>query len=273
VYQNVPGGAFSGRHDGVVGAVRAFKQDAVVAGRAGAGFRVSAHSVHEGPYRLRSANDMPWTSSYGYGRRDGFWQKLGGAVAAVTRLIIPVLVLLGCVSGVYLYRDMPVPLAGIGMPWITAADLFLPVGFFCIFMTNRRYGPAFAFAQVVVTSIVIVAVTLFGRDTVTAALPVGAVSMREAAAFGAAFFAASFVSIVVFDGARGAYWWTAPLFGFISAAIVFPFAFFPFAGTEAAWLLHAAQYAGLLAGEGVLLLIPFYLLRGIIPPMSGFGGY
>ena len=253
--------------------MRAFKQDALVAGRAGSGFRISAHSVDEGPYRLRSANDAPWANSYGYGRRDGLGQKLGGAVGAVARLIVPVLVLLGCVSGVYLYRDLPVPLTSVGMPWITAADLFVPVGFFCIFMTNRRYGPAFAFAQVVVTSIVIATVMLFGGDTVTSAMPAAAVSIREAAAFGAAFFAASFVSIVVFDGARGAYWWTAPLFGFVSAAIVFPLAFFPFAGTEAAWLMHAAQYAGLLAGEGVLLLIPFYLLRGIIPPMSGFGGY
>ena len=253
--------------------MRAFKQDALVAGRAGSGFRIPTHSVDEGPYRLRSANEAPWTTSYGYGRREGLWQKLGAGLAAAARLIVPVLVLLGCISGVYLYRDMPVPLGGIGLAWITAADLFVPVGFFCIFMTNRRYGPSHAFAQVLVTSIVIVMVTLFGRDTVTAALPVDTVSIREAAAFGGAFFAASLVSIVVFDATRGAYWWTAPLFGFVSAAIVFPFAFFPFAATQAAWLIHAAQYAALLAGEGVLLLVPYYLLRRVIPPMSGFGGY
>lgn len=253
--------------------MRAFKQGAVAAGRVSVGYRFSTRSVEEGPYRLRSTSETSWPKAHSYGRRDGALHRLGAAVSAVGRLIVPVLVLLGCVSGVYLYRDLPVPLPEIGMAWITAAHLFVPLGFFCVFMTNRRYGPAYAFAQIVTTSVIVVAVSLFGQDEVNATLVVSPVPVREAAAFGAAFFAAGFVSIVVFDGARGAYWWTAPLFGFISAAVVFPFAFFPFSGLEAAWLTHAAEYAGLLAGTGVVLLVPFYFLRRIIPPMAGFGGY
>jgi len=250
-----------------------FKQDVAVAGRARSGIRVSMQSVDEGPYRLRPANDAPWANAYGYNRRDGIWQKLGDAMTALLRLVVPVLVLLGCISGVYLYRDLPAPLDAVYMPWVTAADLFVPLAFFCIFMTNRRYGPGYAFSQVVATAAVIAAVSLFGRDTVSTTLAAEPVPVQVAAAFGAAFFAASSVSIVLFDSTRGAYWFTAPLFGFIGAAIVFPFAYFPFAGTEAAWLTHALEYAGLLAGEGVLLLIPYYFLRGILPPMSGFGGY
>ena len=253
--------------------MRAFKQDTFSAGRIGAGYRISAQSLEDGPYRLRTASDAPWSASYGYGRRDGFGRRIVEAVAAVLRLIVPVLVLLGCVSGVYLYRDTPVPLESFGLQGITASHLFVPVSFFCVFMTNRRYGPAFAFAQVVITSAIVVAMSLFGSDTVKTALAVDPVPVREAAAFGGAFFVASFVSIVVFDAARGAYWFTAPLFGFISAAIVFPFAFFPFAGISVSWLADAVQFAGLVAGEGLLLLIPFFFLRRIIAPMSGFGGY
>ena len=45
--------------------------------------------------------------------------------------------------------------------------------------------------------------------------------MREALAFAGAFFLSSFVAIVVFDGARGPRWWTAPLFGMLSSALLF----------------------------------------------------
>jgi hypothetical protein len=254
----------------VVGAVRAFKQDAFSTGHVSSGHRFSTQSIDEGPYRLRPANDAPW-ANYGYGRREGVWQKLGDAATAVLRLVVPVLVLLGCISGVFLYRDIPAPV--MGLQWISVAHLFVALGFFCVFMTNRRYGPANAFAQVVITSALVVLVSLFGQDTVNQALVVTPVPMIEAVAFGAAFFLASFVSIIVFDGARGAYWFSAPLFGFVSAAIVFPAVYFPISGVESAWLMHAVEYAGVLTGEGVLLLIPFYLLRGIIPPLAGFGGY
>ena len=252
--------------------MRALKQGSFAAGRVGAGYRFSEQSIDQGPYRLRPANDAPWAAA-NYGRREGVLQRIGDAVSALVRLIVPVLVLLGCISGVYLYRDVPAPLDAISLPWITVAHLFVPLGLFCVFMTNRRYGPAYAFAQIVISSLIVAAVALFGQHTVNVALPAEPVPVREATAFGAAFFAAGLVSIVVFDGARGAYWFTAPLFGFISAAIVFPFAFFPFAGIEAAWLSRAIEYAGFLAGAGVVMLVPFYLLRRVIPPMAGFGGY
>jgi uncharacterized PurR-regulated membrane protein YhhQ (DUF165 family) len=160
--------------------------------------------------------------------------------------------------------------------WLTASHLLIPTGFFCVFLTNRRYGPAFAFAQVVVSAIVIVAFLVFTGGALNRFLPLDAIPpVREAAAFCGAFFAASFVSIIVFDGARGPNWWTAPLFGFLSAAIVYATAYFAalLAGTDATWLNHAVQYMGILAGEGILLLIPFWLLRRMVPPMSGFGGY
>jgi queuosine precursor transporter len=255
--------------------VQAFQQNVVV-GRI-AGLRVSSESDRD-MYRLRTASDVPLGGASYYGRREGFGRKLGGALSALGRMILPVLTLLAALAGMYLYRDTPVPLSLIGreMPWLTAAHLLVPAGFFCVFLTNRRYGPAYASAQIFLALIAVVALVLFAGERINAFLPLDSVpSLRDAAAFGGAFLAAGLVSSVMFDCARGAKWWSAPLVGFCAAAIVFSFAFFAicYVGTGTAWLKQAIDYMALLAGEGVLLLIPFWLLRRIVPPMSGFGGY
>jgi hypothetical protein len=261
-----------------VGKVRAFNQE-MVRGRASARVRVvSPGSFDEGPYRLRSASDAAWSGHSGYGHNATFGQKCGTACLAVIRVIPPVFALLACCMGWYLYRDTPMPLslAGVNMPWLTGADLLVPVGFFCVFLTNRRFGPAYAFAQIIVASAVIVAVVLFGGSALNDFVRADTVpSMRDAASFGAAFFVASFISIIVFDGTRGPNWWTAPLFGCVVASTAFVVTFFPcaYAGTDTPWVGHALLYAGLLAGEGVLLLVPYWFLRGMIPPISGYGGY
>ncbi len=233
-------------------------------------------SEERGLYRLRTATDAPYMGAYGYGHRESFAQRLGAALAVGLRVTISVAVLLAWVAGIYLYRDTPMSLYDGSEAWLTASHLLVPIGFFSVFLTNRRYGPAFAFAQVVMTAIVIVAFIVFTGGALDRFLPLDAIpSVREAAAFGGAFFAASFVSIIVFDATRGPNWWTAPLFGFLSAAIVYATVYFAalLGGTDAAWLNHAVQFMGVLAGEGILLLIPFCLLRRMVPPMSGFGGY
>jgi len=256
-----------------VGVVRAYKRDVVV-GRV-AGLRVNSESDRD-IYRLRTANGAPFVAAYG--RRDDFGHKLLGILTAIGRMILPVLGLLAAVAAIYLYRDTPLPLSlgGVDMPWLTAAHLLVPVGFFCLFLTNRRYGPAYAFAQLLAALIAVVALVAFAGTRIDAFLPLDAVpSFRDAAAFGGAFFAAGVVSTVMFDCARGAKWWTAPLFGFIGAALVFPPVFFAasLAGTGSDWLPPAFAYMGVLLGEGLLLLVPFWLLRRIVPPLSGFGGF
>lgn len=234
-------------------------------------------SEERGLYRLRTASDAPYASAYVYGRRESAGHKLGGIFAVVARLVASIIVLLAWVLGVWLYRDTPVELLADGKTmWLSASHLLIPVGFFCVAMTNRRYGPAYAFAQVVASAIVVVALVLVSGGAVNELFPLDRIPpMREAASFGGAFFAASFVSIVAFDGARGPNWWSAPLIGFLSAAIVFPLVFFAalYAGTGSDWLGHAGQYIGVLAGAAVVMLIPFWAMRRMIPPMSGFGGY
>lgn len=235
---------------------------------------MASRAINQGPYRLRTVGDTPWGTPYGYGRKVSLGRKAGAGLAVVGRMVFPVLALMACVAAIYLYRDMPVRLFGIS--WLSAAHLLVGIGFFCVFLTNRRYGPACAFAQVVVTSLLVVGALVFGKDTLGAAFPLATIpSVREAAAFGAAFFGASFVSIVVFDGARGPYWWAAPLLGFLSTAIIFPLLFFPaaFAGTGAPWIGHTFVFIGVLAGEGIALLVPFWILRSMVPPAGGLGGY
>jgi queuosine precursor transporter len=245
----------------------------VIPGRIG-GLKMA--SQDRGPYRLRTASDVPYFGAYGYGRHESILEKLGAAVAAVARVAVSALILIAWMVAVYLYRDTPMDVFGIGTGWLTVAHMLVPVGFYCVFMTNRRYGPAYALAQVVATLALVAGLVLFARDALNQVLPLDtAPSVREAVAFGGAFFLASFVAIAAFDGARGPHWWSAPLIGFLAAAILFAAAFFAgqFAGSDTAWLNEGLQYMGLITGEGVVLLVPFWAMRRMVPPMPGFGGY
>ena len=258
-----------------MGSVRAFNSEVAVRARIGAA-RLGSETTDPGPYRLRSASDAAWQGQSVYGHRETFGQKIAAVFVAALRMIFPVLGLLASFAAVYLYRDTPVDLFDDQGPWLTASHLLIPLGFFVVFLTNRRYGPSYAFAQVVISFAALAAVVALGRDLFDNALrPETMPTMREGVAFSVAFFAASFVSIVVFDGARGARWWTAPLFGFLAAAVVFSLAFFPaaYAGTDMPWLDHAVKFLILLGGEGILLLAPFWAMRGIVPPIAGYNGY
>lgn len=247
----------------------------VIPGRVG-GLQMAPHE--RGLYRLRTANDASFAGGavYSYGHKSRFRDRLTAALMAALRVLIAVTALLGWVMGVFLYRDTPVVLFDIGTGWLTLAHLLVPAGFFCIFLTNRRYGPGYAFAQVMAAAGTVVGfVILLGPD-LGAFIPLDKIpSLREAGAFGGAFVAASFISTIAFDGARGPSWWTAPLFGFLSAAVVFAAVYFPalYAGADPLWLPGGLQYMGMLAVEGLLLLLPFWALRRMIPPMAGFGGY
>jgi uncharacterized PurR-regulated membrane protein YhhQ (DUF165 family) len=253
--------------------VRAYKQQGVVVGRVG-GLRISSETNRD-IYRLRTAGDAS-IALFGYSRGGDFAHMILGGLMAAARLILPVLTLLSAITGVFLYRDtpMPVPFLGLDMPWLTAGHLLVPAGFFCVFLTNRRYGPAYAFAQIFAAFAAILALVLFAGARIDAFLPLdGIPTLRDSAAFGGAFLAAGAVSIVLFDCARGPHWWTAPLMGFLGAALVFPPVFFAVSLSGTAWLTPAVAFMGVLGGEGLLLLVPFWLMRRIVPPVLGFGGY
>lgn len=257
--------------------VRALELGASERGKSGAS-RAAMGVEDAGIYRLRTASDAAWPAQVGYRRREGIWPRLSQGAGALLRLVVPVMLLVSALAGAYLYLDTKLPyFADGGITWLTVGHALVPATFFVVALTNRRYGASYAFAQVAVSMLVIVAALGFAADSLQGLIPAHAVpTMRFATAFGGAFFVTSFVSILMFDGARGPRWWTAPLTGFVAAALVFPAIFFPaaFAGTtDTLWIGHMLVFGGLMFGAAFAALIPYWLLRSMVPPLSGFGGY
>jgi uncharacterized PurR-regulated membrane protein YhhQ (DUF165 family) len=190
---------------------------------------------------------------------------------------MPVLMLLASFAAICLYLDTPATsIAGsVDGRWLTMGHLLVPVSFLCVHLTNRRYGPAYAFAQVVLALAVSIAFVVFAAPAFGPYVPVRTVpDLRVAAAFAGAFFVASFISIVVFDGARGPRWWMAPLLGMLASAVIFGLVFYPaaYAG-NADWPQHMAVHLEFLAGLAVLSLVPYWILRGFVRPLPGYNGY
>jgi len=235
-----------------------------------------AVGISDGPYRLRGATDATWPSQ-GYGQRDGIGRRLADAMRVVLRIIIPVLTLCAAIAAMYLYMDSALPYFADGRArWLTVSHLILPLAFLTIHLTNRRYGPGYAFAQIVLAFTALGAAILFGGGLIQMLLPETIIpSVREVLAFAAAFFIAGFLSIVAFDGARGPRWWTAPLIGSLVAALIFVPIFYPaaFLGTTSPWFSHMGIHTGLLIAGSVLSLFPYWLLRRIVQPLPGYGGY
>ena len=258
--------------------VRALGAGVPVAHRERDGAR-AANGVEGAPsYRLRTAADAAWPATAAYREPVTSWQRLGGAANAIGRLLFPILFLVSALAVCYVYLDTKLSLlADSSGQWLSLGHTLLPVAFFTVALTNRRYGPSYAFAQVVLAVLAIAGAVASGGDSLRGILPTHAApSMRFVASFGAAFFLASFVSIVLFDGARGPRWWTAPLFGMAAPAFVFAAIFFPaaYAGAgDTIWIRHGLDVFGLMLGAAVISLFPYWLLRGVIPPLSGFGGY
>jgi uncharacterized PurR-regulated membrane protein YhhQ (DUF165 family) len=232
--------------------------------------------VADGPYRLRGASDVTWAAQ-GYGQRDGLGRRVAKGLTALARIVVPVTFLSMSLAAMYLYLDHALPyFADAQGRWLTVSHLLLPLAFLCIHLTNRRYGPSYAFAQIVATCGLCGAIILFGWEQLRHLLPASVVpSAREAVSFTGAFFAAGFISIITFDGARGPRWWIAPLLSSLVAGVSFVMIFYPaaFAGTATPWGIHLALHGGILVGAAFVGLVPYWLLRGLVPPLPGFGGY
>ncbi len=230
-----------------------------------------------GSFRARSAADASWPSQTFYRRRETFWNRIAGGVHAVVRLVIPVVLLLFSFAAVYLYLDRPAT-AIVGTAdghWLSMGHLLLPISFLCVHLTNRRYGPAYALAQVVVAQALGAAFAIYAVPRLAGVVPFNFVpDMRTALAFAGAFLGASFVSIIVFDGSRGPRWWIAPLLGMATSAALFCLIFYPaaYAGV-APWTHEMLLHMELLMAASVLMLVPYWALRGLVRPLPGFNGY
>jgi uncharacterized PurR-regulated membrane protein YhhQ (DUF165 family) len=230
-----------------------------------------------GSFRTRSAADASWPSQAFYGRRDTFWSRLGDIFRVAGRLILPVVTLLLAFAAVYLYLDTPATML-VGAQdgkWLTIGHLLLPFSFLTVHLTNRRYGPSYAFAQVVLAQALGTAFALYAVPGLKAIVPFNFIpEMRVALAFGGAFLGASFISIIVFDGSRGPRWWIAPLLGMASAVTLFCLIYYPAAYAGVAPFGHQMLlHMEMMAAIAVLMIVPYWLMRPVVRPLPGFNGY
>lgn len=192
------------------------------------------------------------------------------SLTAALRLVLPVLLLTATLAVCTVYNAISVEgLSTFAGRPATLGLALLPATFFVVHLTNRRYGAAYAFAQVAVTMLLGVGL----QRSIWPLSDTGA--MRAALALGVAFFFAQSFAIVVFDGLRGPRWWTAPLLASVAGGIVFSVILFPaaFAGGSVAWMHEMVGYLAYTSLAAVLLLVPYALIRSIIPPSAGYGGY
>lgn len=207
------------------------------------------------------------------------------AARATARLILPVAALAGVLFLAYAYRLAPVTLFDGRFPpdqalfqpglWLTAGHLILPLAFFAVSLTNRRYGLNYAVAQIMAAWAIVAGALAYayvykGIELAPGPFP----DARTVVAFTVALLMAQLVSAIVFDGTRGVRWWSAPLFSGLWAAIVFAAIFYPSAylGAGEPWLNRMSVHLGIMTVAAFVLLVPYWMLRGVIRPLPGFAG-
>ena len=241
---------------------------------------ISALDDDAGPYRLRHGEDAVWPPAgraYGGPAESEKQRKAAARGRAVVRLIVPVTLLLVLLGATYLYADAllprPVPIRDAGL---AISDLVLPGAWYCIHLTNRRYGPGYAFAQLVAALVIGLGVILVNPGNIDQwVVTMPAITSRAVLSFGAALLAANFVGITFFYAARGPRWWTAPLVAWFTASLVFSAIYYPaaFAGVDERWTDSAVVHFVVVFAMSVLLLMPYWLLRPAMRPINGMNGF
>lgn len=112
-------------------------------------------------------------------------------------------------------------------PWLTWGALTYPLAFLVTDITNRLHGPAAARRVVLWGFAAGLACSAVGTQVQGAFGPL--VTMRVALASGAAFLAAQFLDIAVFNRLARGRWWRAPLIGSLVASTLDTALFFTIA--------------------------------------------
>jgi uncharacterized PurR-regulated membrane protein YhhQ (DUF165 family) len=242
----------------------------------------SALDADSGSYRPRRGQDALWPPverAYGGPAEAEKQRRVADFGLAVVRLIVPVALLLVLLGATYLYADDLLPMDGMPVPirdtGLAISDLILPGAWYCIHLTNRRYGPGYALAQLLAALVIALAVIIVNPGNIDQWVTAPALTGRAVIAFGGALLIANFVGITFFDAARGPRWWTAPLAASFAASAVFSVIYYPaaFAGVDARWMDSAAIHFAAFFGMSVLLLMPYWLLRPAMRPINGMNGY
>lgn len=215
-------------------------------------------------------------------RDTGILSTLMAGAMAVARLIVPVIALLTAFAAAWLYSDTPVTflngyfagrVSAVPSTWLTWGHVLLPASFLVVHLANRRYGPNYAIAQVVIAFSLVAALGVAEAADSGSILP--AMPTREVLAFGAALLLALLTAAFVFDRSRGLNWWSAPLSASLSGALAYTLVFYPVAylGTDVPFVDYATTHLAVMAAMALLLLIPYWIFRPLVRPLPGFGGY
>jgi uncharacterized PurR-regulated membrane protein YhhQ (DUF165 family) len=245
--------------------------------------RVLALQAEDVSSGLRRGDDAVWPPherAYG-GPPEGMRQRIAGPTLVVARLIVPVALLITLLGAAYLFTDallvLPDAPRSVQNALLARSDLILPMAWYAIHLCNRRYGAAYAFAQLLVGLGIVALVALINPGDINNWINNSPMlSLRAMLAFGASFLFANFIAIIFFDAARGPRWWTAPLAASFAASLVFSAVYYPaaFAGADhLPWTDSALVHFIVFFGESILLLVPYYLLRPAMRPLNGMNGY
>jgi uncharacterized PurR-regulated membrane protein YhhQ (DUF165 family) len=244
---------------------------------------IAALEADEGPYRLRHEQDAVWPPrgrAYG-GDAPDLRARLSRPLRIASRLALPVILLIVLLGSAYLFTDalllLPEAPRAVQNAMLAISDLILPVAWFALHLTNRRYGAPYAFGQLAAgVGVIVLAALLNPGDIDNWINMTPALSWRAMAAFGVSFLFATVIAIIFFDAWRGPRWWTAPLAASFAASLVFSAVYYPAAfagGHEIAWTDSALVHFGVFFAESLALLLPYHLLRPAMRPLHGMNGY
>lgn len=214
----------------------------------------------------------------GAARRDAARGPIAETVAAFGRIFFPIVLLATVGAAALIYGNRPALWLGArdvgGTPFDTGL-VSLPLTFLLVQLTNRRYGAGYAFVQVIGALAAAIATALYASHALEMMRGEALPPFRFVVGFGSALFIAQLVSIVVFDRLRGPQWWRAPLFASLLAGVALSLIAYPavYGGTDVDWFGPMLSYTMLSIAMAFGSLLPYWLLRRMIAPMSGFGGY
>jgi uncharacterized PurR-regulated membrane protein YhhQ (DUF165 family) len=207
---------------------------------------------------------------------------------AVARMTAPVLATLLTLALAWEMRAAPLTwfdgvLSPLGRPdlfpsqWLNVGHAIVPVVFLLSNLVNRRYGEHFAIAHVIAswTCAALVALAVIYRIDPSLAIPGELPGIRVAGAFLGAMAIGQLAGVYVFDRTRGVEWWRAPLYSALASSFIAMFLFYVagYIGGDWIWLNHMSVDAGVKAVMAFALLAPYYLLRPIVRPLGGLGGF
>ncbi len=210
------------------------------------------------------------------------------------RLVVPMAALL---SALGIYWAFEVQSEG-ASAYLTAFDAFvndvgahtpsrgllvLPLVYFVLNLTSRRYGPGLALWTVVL-SWALLAGGIYWALTqgLIASFDAGVMAAPLALSLGLSLFAGQVLCIYFFDWLRGIPWWEAPLVAALVGGLTQTFAFHVINHVQATGALAGVWQGDIWPGLALLSaiqlvwavvqLLPTAILRGAIRPLSGYGG-